>query len=66
MPKKKRYMLIVNPEAGSGKTMKVLPQIENILRTKKIEYEFHDHRLQRLEGHTLTGKYFLLFQRVYL
>ena len=41
MPKKKRYMLIVNPEAGSGKTMKVLPQIENILRTKKIEYEFH-------------------------
>ena len=41
MPKKKRYMLIVNPEAGSGKTMKVLPQIENILRTKKVEYEFH-------------------------
>jgi diacylglycerol kinase family enzyme len=41
MPKKKRYMLIVNPEAGSGKTMKVLPQIENILRSKKVEYEFH-------------------------
>ena len=41
MPNKKRYMLIVNPEAGSGKTMKVLPQIENILRAKKIEYEFH-------------------------
>ncbi len=41
MPKKKRYMLIVNPEAGNGKTMKVLPQIENILRTKKVEYEFH-------------------------
>ena len=41
MPKKKKYMLIVNPEAGSGKTMKVLPQIENILRTKKVEYEFH-------------------------
>jgi diacylglycerol kinase (ATP) len=41
MPNKKRYMLIVNPEACSGKTMKVLPQIENILRTKKIEYEFH-------------------------
>jgi len=41
MPTKKRYLLIVNPEAGSGKTMKVLPQIENILRTKKIEYEFH-------------------------
>jgi YegS/Rv2252/BmrU family lipid kinase len=41
MPKKNKYMLIVNPEAGSGKTMKVLPQIENILRTKKIEYEFH-------------------------
>lgn len=41
MPKKKRYMLIVNPEAGSGKTMKVLPQIENILRAKKVEYEFH-------------------------
>jgi len=41
MPKKKRYMLIVNPEAGSGKTMKVLPQIENILRRKKINYEFH-------------------------
>ena len=41
MPKTKRYMLIVNPEAGSGRTMKVLPQIENILRTKKVEYEFH-------------------------
>lgn len=41
MPKKKKYMLIVNPEAGSGKTMKVLPQIENILRTKKVKYEFH-------------------------
>ncbi len=41
MPKKKRYMLIVNPEAGSGKTMKELPQIENILRRKKINYEFH-------------------------
>lgn len=41
MPKKKRYLLIVNPIAGSGKTMKVLPQIENILRTKKVEYEFH-------------------------
>lgn len=41
MPNKKRYMLIVNPAAGSGKTMKALPQIENILRAKKIEYEFH-------------------------
>ncbi|NHZ87344.1 MAG: YegS/Rv2252/BmrU family lipid kinase [Planctomycetia bacterium] len=41
MPKKKRYLLIVNPIAGNGKTMKVLPQIENILRAKKIEYEFH-------------------------
>ena len=41
MPKKKRYMLIVNPEAGSGKTMKVLPQIENIFRQNKIDYEFH-------------------------
>ncbi len=41
MPKRKKYMLIVNPEAGSGKTMKVLPRIENILRRKKINYEFH-------------------------
>ena len=41
MPKKLKYMLIVNPEAGNGKTMKVLPQIENILRTKKVDYEFH-------------------------
>ena len=41
MPNKKRYMLIVNPAAGSGKTMKALPQSENILRAKKIEYEFH-------------------------
>jgi len=41
MPKKRKYMLIVNPEAGSGKTMKVLPQIENILRSKKVDYEFH-------------------------
>lgn len=41
MPKKLKYMLIVNPEAGSGKTMKVLPKIENILRTKKVDYEFH-------------------------
>lgn len=41
MANKKKYLLIVNPEAGSGKTMKVLPQIENILRAKKVDYEFH-------------------------
>jgi len=41
MPKKRKYLLIVNPVAGSGKTMQVLPKIEHILRQKNILYEFH-------------------------
>jgi len=41
MNKPKKYLLIVNPAAGSGKTMKALPQIERILHQKKVNYEFH-------------------------
>ena len=36
-----RYLLIVNPEAGSRSTMKALPEIERIMRERKAEYEFH-------------------------
>jgi len=44
MPKKKtalRYLLIVNPEAGSRSTMKALPDIERLLRDRNANYEFH-------------------------
>jgi YegS/Rv2252/BmrU family lipid kinase len=37
----KKYLLIVNPAAGNGKTMKSLPKIEQILRKNNIKYEFH-------------------------
>lgn len=36
-----RYLLIVNPEAGSRSTMKALPDIERLLRDRKADYEFH-------------------------
>ena len=38
---KHRYLLIVNPEAGSRSTMKALPEIERLLLDRKAEYEFH-------------------------
>ena len=44
MPKatsKHRYLLIVNPEAGSRSTMKALPDIERLMRDREAEYEFH-------------------------
>jgi len=44
MPKKKpehRYLLIVNPEAGSRSTMKALPDIERLMRDRDADYEFH-------------------------
>ncbi len=36
-----RYLLIVNPAAGSGRTMKALPEIEHQFRQHKMNYEFH-------------------------
>ena len=46
-----RYLLIVNPEAGSRSTMKALPDIERLLRARQADYEFHftkerDHATQ--------------------
>ncbi len=41
MPKKLRYLLIVNPEAGSRRTMQALPQIDSIMRREQAEFEFH-------------------------
>ena len=38
---KPRYLLIVNPEAGSRSTMKALPEIERLLRDRNADYEFH-------------------------
>ncbi len=38
---KNRYLLIVNPEAGSRSTMKALPDIERLMRARKAEFEFH-------------------------
>lgn len=36
-----RYLLIVNPAGGSGKTMKALPEIESLLAERNVDYEFH-------------------------
>lgn len=36
-----RYLMIVNPAGGSGRTMTALPEIEAILRRHKLKYEFH-------------------------
>ncbi len=41
MAEKLRYLLIVNPEAGSRRTMKALPAIDAIMRREKVEFEFH-------------------------
>ncbi len=41
MKKKHHYLLIVNPEAGSQRTMQALPDIDRILRREKVEFEFH-------------------------
>lgn len=38
---KHKYLLIVNPEAGSRSTMKALPDIEHLLREREADYEFH-------------------------
>ena len=35
-----KYLLIVNPAAGRGRTRKLLPQLEKLLATNKILYEF--------------------------
>ncbi len=37
----KRYLLIVNPAGGSGRTMDALPEIERLLRAQSVTYEFH-------------------------
>ncbi len=36
-----RYLLIVNPEAGSRRTMQALPEIDHLLRTRGAKFEFH-------------------------
>ncbi|MCF7921104.1 MAG: diacylglycerol kinase family lipid kinase [Candidatus Marinimicrobia bacterium] len=38
---KHRYLLIVNPEAGSRSTMRALPEIDRLMRVHKAEFEFH-------------------------
>jgi len=38
---KHRYLLIVNPEAGSRSTMQALPDIERLMRARQAEFEFH-------------------------
>jgi len=43
-----RYLLIVNPEAGSRSTMKALPEIERLLRDRQADFEFH---FTRERGH---------------
>lgn len=44
----RRYLLIVNPEAGSRSTMKALPDIERLMHDRKVNFEFH-HTKER--GH---------------
>lgn len=41
MKSSRRYLLIVNPVGGNGRTLKMLPQIEYYLRQRNIRYEFH-------------------------
>ncbi len=41
MGNKKRYLLIVNPAGGSGRTMDALPEIEQEFRRNDMAYEFH-------------------------
>lgn len=41
MSKARRYLLIVNPEAGSRRTMQALPDIDRILRQRNVSFEFH-------------------------
>ena len=36
-----RYLLIVNPEAGSRRTMQALPEIDHLLRERGTKFEFH-------------------------
>jgi len=36
-----RYLLIVNPEAGSRRTMQALPEIDHLLRKRGAKFEFH-------------------------
>lgn len=36
-----RYLLIVNPAGGSGRTMEALPEIEQEFRRRNMAYEFH-------------------------
>ncbi|NQV38013.1 MAG: diacylglycerol kinase family lipid kinase [Candidatus Marinimicrobia bacterium] len=38
---KYKYLLIVNPAGGSGRTMKALPEIEATFRKHGMKYEFH-------------------------
>lgn len=38
---KYKYLLIVNPAGGSGRTMKALPEIDAIFRRHGLKYEFH-------------------------
>ena len=39
-----RYLLIVNPEAGSRTTLKALPDIEKLLTARGMRFEFHHTR----------------------
>lgn len=41
MDGQKKYLLIVNPEAGSRSTMQALPDIDRFLRKKGVQFEFH-------------------------
>lgn len=36
-----RYLLIVNPEAGSRSTLKALPDIDRLMRSRGMQFEFH-------------------------
>jgi len=41
---KRRYLLIVNPEAGSRSTLKALPDIEKQFQSRGMDFEFHHTR----------------------
>jgi len=39
--KKIKYLLIVNPAGGSGRTMTALPEIEKLMNDRNVDFEFH-------------------------
>ena len=49
------YRIILNPTAGAGRAKSILPEVENILRSRGIEYEIKMTH-ERWEASSLSGE----------